>query len=102
MKFLATLTMAFALVACSTPVTQIQSVDLRPTLSISNAPSGSVLTIDGVVVGDAGAISAGKQAIMLTPGTHQINVSYNGSSLINEKIYLGEGLHKTLSAGVAQ
>ena len=102
MKFLTTIFMLLTLAACSTPVTQIQSVDLRPTLSISNAPQGSVLSIDGVIVGDAGSIAKGNQAIKLSPGTHQINASHNGNILINEKVYLGEGLHKTLSAGVAQ
>jgi uncharacterized lipoprotein YmbA len=102
MKRLLILAFAMILAACSMPVTQVQSVDLRPTLSISNAPNGSMLIIDGITVGDAGAIASGKQAIVLSPGTHQVEVNYNGRSLISEKIYLGEGLRKTLSAGVTE
>ncbi|MDZ4299001.1 MAG: PEGA domain-containing protein [Moraxellaceae bacterium] len=99
MKIFAVVAIALTLVACSTPVTQVKSVDLRPTLSITNAPSGSVLIINGVTVGDAGQIAAGKQAVVMNPGTHHVVVALNGQMLINEKIYFGEGLNKTLSAG---
>ncbi len=102
MKRIAILILSLTLVACSTPVTQVQSLDLRPTLSITNAPTGSVLIVNGITVGDAGKISSGKQAIALTPGTHHVEVNYNGRPLINEKIYLGEGLNKTLSVGATQ
>lgn len=102
MKMFAVIAIALTLIACSTPVTQVKSLDLRPTLSITNAPNGSVLQINGVTVGDAGRIASGKQAIALNPGTHHVVVTLNGQMLINEKIYLGEGLNKTLSAGAQQ
>lgn len=97
MKTIAGLVLVVGLTACSYPVTQTKAVDARPTLSIDGAPQGSQLLIDGLVIGAADAYRSGKKSLRLQPGTHLVRVEHAGQVLLEEKVYLSDGLFKILT-----
>ncbi len=54
---------ALAAASCSMPSTSVKTTDTRPSLAIEGAPSGSLLLVDGLTMGDtfetAGAVRIG-------------------------------------------
>ncbi len=68
------LAFALALSACAGPTTTVKTVDTRPALAVTGAPPGSVLHLDGVVVGDAQAWNGQPNVLRVEPGTHVVEI----------------------------
>jgi hypothetical protein len=78
-------------------------VDMRPQLNfkVSGSPDGAVVLIDGLDMGPVGAYLDGndKQAgtnLRVLPGTHQVQVVRGSVILADERVYLSDGVTKTI------
>ncbi len=77
-----TLAAALALAACAGPTTVVRSVDTRPALAISGAPSGTVLYVDGAAIGDPADYDGRPNILRVEPGTHQVEIRTRGNAVI--------------------
>ena len=86
--------------ACTQFPTENQYVtDLRPQLSfkiLKDGLGGAAVFVDGLVMGTAGEFAEGIASLRVLPGNHQIRVDINGTALVDEKIYMGDGVHRTI------
>jgi hypothetical protein len=78
-------------------------VDMRPQLNfqITGSADGAVVLIDGLDMGPVSAYldGGGKQAdsnLRVLPGTHQVQVVRGGAILADERVYLADGVTKTI------
>ncbi len=79
--------------------TEKQSVsDMRPQISFKanseNTQTARVL-VDNLDVGAVGDFLEGKAAVRVLSGMHKITVTYAGSVLLDEKVYLGDGVNRS-------
>jgi hypothetical protein len=84
---------------CVQMPTEKQSIsDLRPQISFKaegeRAQSSRVL-VDGLDVGMVSDFIDGKAAARVLPGTHIVIVTSGGSVLLEEKVYLGDGVSRS-------
>ncbi len=81
------------LVACGIryPSTNVEISDERPSIGFSGAPSGSQVFVDGIAMGPADKFDGRKQALLVEPGTHLVEVRHNGGVVLSESVFLGEG-----------
>ena len=90
---------ASGLVGCVQMPTEKQNVvSLKPQISfrLGNDNVGAAqVNLDGMPVGVAGQFQAGRTALQVEPGTHQLLVQLNGNVLLNEKFYVGDGVTRT-------
>ena len=63
---------------CVLPTSQVITVDDRPGLIIKNAPSNSVLIVDGIDVGAADQFDGNPNFLVLRPGKHHIEIHNGG------------------------
>ncbi len=73
-------------------------VSLKPQIAFRLANEGVAsanVMLDGLPVGMAGQFVAGKSALQIEPGSHQLQVHLNGNVLLSEKFYVGDGVNKT-------
>ena len=100
MKKLALLSaIAFTLGGCIQTPTEMQStVDNRPQLTFSTAGDAHQYQVylDDLAVGSAGDFPAGKTALRVTSGTHVLRVEKSGRTVMDEKIYVGDGTTKNI------
>ena len=86
--------------ACTQLPTEKQSVtDMRPQLSFKIMDDGlrsATVFVDGLAMGSVGEFGEGVAALRVLSGNHQIRVDLNGRVLIEEKIYIGDGVHRTI------
>ena len=95
--FAAVLAMS-ALGACVQMPTETQSVvDQRPQISfqIGHAgQQGARVLVDSLDMGAVGDYAAGKGALRVLPGTHVIEVRLGSQQLLNERVYLADGVSR--------
>jgi uncharacterized lipoprotein YajG len=96
MKKLAILITLLMLAGCSMPVTTVQTVDTRPSISIIGASEAAELYVDGINMGKAASFDAPNQ-LKLTPGTHRISIIESGQTTIEKTIFI-ESEHKNIIA----
>jgi hypothetical protein len=72
---------ALALAACVGPTTTVKTVDTRPALAIAGAPSGTVLFVDGVAVGDPSSYDGQPNILRVEPGTHLVEIRDAGGAV---------------------
>ena len=86
--------------ACTQFPTEKQSVtDMRPQLSfkISDDGLGSArILVDGLDMGAIADFAEGVASLRILAGSHQIRVELNGRVLITEKLYVGDGVNRTI------
>jgi hypothetical protein len=83
------LALALAAAGCVGPTTTVRTVDTRPALAIAGAPSGSVLWVDGVAVGDPSAYDGNPNVLRVEPGTHEIDIrDRSGQSLFKQRVFV--------------
>ena len=89
-----------SLVACvQTPTEKQQVVDLKAQVSFAYANeslANASVIVDGLQMGVIRNYKAGIAALQLKPGTHHIQVQMDTQSLLSEKVYVGDGVSKTL------
>lgn len=92
---------AAVLPACVQMPTEQQSVsDLRPQVSfeVHDADLGAALVfIDGLPAGSVGQYLRGVAALRVLPGSHDLVVSQGGRTVLSERFYVADGVHKTFS-----
>lgn len=89
-----------ALPGCTQMPTEKQGIsDLRPQLSFKLADeslrSARVL-VDNLDMGTVGDYLDGSASLRIVPGTHAIRVELGGRSLVDERIYAGDGVNRSI------
>lgn len=83
------LALALAAAACVGPTTTVRTVDTRPALAIAGAPSGTVLFVDGVEVGDPSSYDGQPNILRVEPGTHQVEIrDRSGRTLFSQRVFV--------------
>jgi len=88
-----------SLSGCVQMPTETQSVvDQRPQISfhLKNDVQGAArVFVDRLDMGAAGDYAAGKGALRVLPGTHIVEVHLGAESLLNERVYLADGVSRS-------
>ena len=88
-----------ALAGCTQMPTEKQGIsDLRPQISFTwtdPAMASAQVSVDGLAMGEAGQYLAGRAALRVLPGSHELKVVWQGRTLLSERIYLGDGVNKS-------
>lgn len=85
---------------CSYPVSKTSTVNDDPVLLFKNLPDHAAIVIDGRTVPLAQEQSAKKiQAIRVNSGTHHIQIKTATHLLFDQKVFVSEGLEKTVFEG---
>jgi len=83
------LALALAAVGCVGPTTTVRTVDTRPALAIAGAPSGTVLYVDGMAIGDPSSYDGQPNVLRVEPGTHEIDIRDRaGQSLFKQRVFV--------------
>ncbi len=83
------LALALAAAGCVGPTTTVRTVDTRPALAIQGAPSGTVLYVDGVAVGDPASYDGNPNVLRVEPGTHEIDIrDRSGRSIFKQRVFV--------------
>lgn len=97
---LAALVAATLLSACTQMPTERQGVtDLRPQLSFKITDEtlrAARVLVDGLDMGAVGDYGEGVAALRILPGVHVIRVVLHGRTVIEEKLYVADGVNRTL------
>lgn len=99
-KYIAGLFFVVTLIAgCTQWPTEKQSIsDLRPGISFK-AQNPSLLEarvlLDGLDMGQAKDYQEGVAMMRVLPGPHLLNVSINGTKILDEKIFTSDGVNQT-------
>jgi hypothetical protein len=105
MKFLTRMLSAVALAVATIAVagcvqmpTEKQGVaDMRPSISfrtLDPASADARVLVDEIEAGRVGDYVEGKAALRVLPGTHLLRVVRGNEILLNEKVYLGDGVSR--------
>lgn len=104
-NFLARAVMALSLGAtllaagCVQMPTEKQGIaDVRPQLSFQLATpemGAAQVVVDGLAMGDASRYVAGVASLRVLPGTHDLQVTLGGRTVLAERFYVADGVNKT-------
>lgn len=87
------------LAGCVQMPTETSSVvDQRPQISFQVGNEGQLaarVLVDRLDMGVVGDYAAGKGALRVLPGTHQVEVRLGSQQLLNERVYLADGVSRT-------
>ena len=85
--------------ACTQMPTEKAGVtDMRPAISFRAEAEGGLsgrVIVDGMDVGAVADYQAGQSALRILPGNHRIQVVSGGSVLLDEKVYIGDGVNRS-------
>ncbi|MBP9855617.1 MAG: hypothetical protein KBD53_12180 [Candidatus Omnitrophica bacterium] len=89
---------SFAFVGCAPryPVTTVNTLDTRPTLSFKGAPEGAVISVDGLNMGKAAKYTGRSTALVVEPGTHELQIIQGGEVIFKQTIFI-ESEHKVIN-----
>jgi hypothetical protein len=77
------------LAACAGPTTVVRTVDTRPALAVSGAPSGTLLYVDGAAVGDPADYDGRPHVLRVEPGTHSVEIRDRaGGVLFSQRVFV--------------
>ena len=77
------------------PVTTVNALDTRPTLSFKGAPEGAIVFIDGLNMGEAAKYDK-TRGLVVEAGTHEVKVLQNNQSIFEQTIFV-ESEHKVIN-----
>ena len=89
------------LAACVQMPTETQQVaDLRPQITFEFDPANAALaaarvSVDGLETGALGDFAKGRATLRVLPGNHAVRVTQAGQLLLDEKVYLGDGVTRS-------
>lgn len=90
---------ASGLTGCTQMPTEKRSVaDIRPQIAFkieNDQLRDARVILDGADVGAAGDYVEGVSAVRILSGTHTLRVVLGSRVLVNERIYLGDGVNRT-------
>lgn len=93
-------TSAMGLTGCVQMPTENHSVvDQRPQISFqlaNESQAAARVLVDRLDMGAVGDYSAGKSALRVLPGSHVIEVRLGNQQLLNERLYIADGVARTL------
>jgi hypothetical protein len=78
------------------PVTKVNALDSRPTLSFKNVLEGSVLFIDGIDMGSPAQFNGKPKVLSVLPGTHEVVVKKADRIIYQQTIFV-ESEHKEIN-----
>lgn len=73
--------------------------DMRPQISFhlaNPAFTSARVFVDGMEMGAAGDYLDGSASLRVLPGTHSVKVMSAGSTILDERVYMGDGVRRTL------
>lgn len=86
--------------ACTQMPTEKQNVtDMRPQLSFKILDERLLVAkiyVDGLDMGSIGEFREGVASLRIRSGSHQIRININDQVLIEEKLYFGDGVNRTI------
>lgn len=86
--------------ACTQMPTEKQNItDMRPQLSFKFLDEGlrdAKIYVDGLEMGSIGEFREGIASLRILPGSHQIRINLSGQVLVEEKLYFGDGVNRTI------
>lgn len=86
----------------STPETRVSTSEPGASLSITGAPEGSQLLMDGKLIGLSKSYDGHPNVLTVPPGTHQIQIrEQNGNLLYDKKNYFSSELRE-ISVGAKE
>ncbi len=96
--FLLGMAVCVVLASCAPryPVTKVNTIDSRPTLSFTNAPAGSVVVVDGLKSGEAAQYNGKPKVLVVEPGTHDVAVTQNDKVIFQQTVFI-ESEHKVIN-----
>lgn len=84
---------------CTQMPTEKQGIsDMRPQISFrfgDDVSSGARVLVDGLDVGTVGEYIEGAAALRVLSGNHVVKVVSGSRTILDEKIYLGDGVNRT-------
>ena len=97
---LAVATLASVAACVQMPSESQQVADMRPQISFAfdsadTATAASRVYVDGLEVGLLADFARGKAGLRVLPGNHVIRVERAGQVLLEEKVYLGDGVGRS-------
>ena len=86
---------------CTQMPTEKQGVaDLRPQISFiwsDSSMAGARVFVNGLPMGEVGQFPAGRAALRVLAGPHDLQVLLQGRTVLAERIYLGDGVNKAFT-----
>ncbi len=86
--------------ACTQFPTEKQAVvDNRPSLAFRTEgyrAAGARVLVDNLDMGSVDDYREGEGALRILPGTHQVRIVSGAEVLLDEKLYVGDGVNRTL------
>ena len=76
------------LVGCAMPTTVVKTTDTRPRISITGAPEGSLLYVDGINMGSAAQFDGHPDVLIIQSGTHKVQVYSNNKAIFEKNIFV--------------
>jgi len=90
---------ALVLGGCTQLPTEKQTVsDMRPQISFkaeSESVQSARVMVDGLDMGSVGDFLEGAAAVRLLPGMHKLTVTAGSAVLLEEKVYLSDGVSRS-------
>ena len=87
------------LAGCVQSPTEKQTIsDLRPSISfraLDSSARAARVEVDGLDMGRVGEYIEGEGALRILPGTHLLRVTSGARVLLEDKIYLGDGVNRS-------
>ena len=83
---------------CAYPTEQANVLESRPQISFQTTKDGDAMPVfvDGIRNGVVSDYEPGESALRVLPGTHTISVQMPDGSMITQRVYVGDGVTKTV------
>ncbi len=91
MRNLLVWTAAMLLTGCALPQTTVKSGSSQPGLIVKGAPAGSMLYVDGLVMGPATQFDGKPQVLAVLEGVHQVEIRQGTTVVYSEKTFASNG-----------
>jgi hypothetical protein len=99
-KLLMMMIVIAALTGCM-PQTTVRTGMSPPTLTVTGAPSGSVLVVDGLNMGSAPQYDGNPKVLAVLEGAHKVEVRLGSNVVYREKTFVSSGQSHTVAVSGA-
>ncbi|MGE0803386.1 MAG: hypothetical protein AB7G13_32325 [Lautropia sp.] len=83
------------------PTEKQSVVDMRPQISFQIASERgrtATIVLDGEEMGVAGTYPENVASMKIVPGTHHLRLQAGGETILDERFYIGDGVHRAFLA----